>query len=387
MSAFNYQELPTFDTFSDLCDVNHYHEIGDDWWVIITDIQGSTKAIQEGRYKDVNLIGAASIMAILNVVRPVEVPYVFGGDGATICVPDSLIEQVKPALRASKRMSEQQFGLGLRLGIVPVSVVHEAGKSIRIAKFKASEHYAQAMFDGDGLQYAEALVKDPDDTQYCLSDDPNDPCDGDFSGLECRWQDITSPHGEMHAILISARSDDEKERRIIYQRVIDELNRIYPGDGSGSPVTQAHLKLSNDKKQLSGECKVRTYGKSSFGAWLYYKTLPWIVKVGKAVMNLGLGHWKQYRATLIANTDYRKFDEMLRLVLAGSTEQRLKLEAFLEEEYQDGCVFYGIHYCESALMTCIIFQYHNNHVHFIDGNNGGYAMAAKQLKGQMKDQA
>ncbi len=387
MSSFNYAQLNSFSAFGELSNSEHYHELSADWWVIITDIQGSTKAIQEGRYKDVNLIGAASIMAILNAVRPLEIPYVFGGDGATVCVPDSHIDQVKPALRAAKRMSEEQFGLGLRLGLVPVSRIQEAGKHVRIAKFQASAHYAQAMFDGNGLCFAEALVKDPNDTRYCLSDEPDDPCAGDFSGLECRWQNIASPKGEMHSILIAAREGALESVQECYQRIINTLNEIYPDEADTSPVTEKHLRLSTSKQQLSGEAQVRTHAQSAWHRRLYTLTLPWIVRIGKMIMALGLGHWRHYRKDLIANTDYRKFDEMLRMVLAGSAEQRAQLRRFLEDEYAAGHIYYGLHYSECALMTCVIFQYHNNHVHFIDGADGGYAMAAKGLKAQMKGDA
>ena len=41
-----------------------YAEIPDDYLVVITDIEGSTRAIEAGRYKDVNLLGVAGIEAI-----------------------------------------------------------------------------------------------------------------------------------------------------------------------------------------------------------------------------------------------------------------------------------------------------------------------------------
>lgn len=382
--SFDYAALKPFDAFEELCNPEHYHELSDDWWVIVTDIQGSTRAIQEGRYKDVNLIGAASIMALLNAVKPLDIPYVFGGDGATVCVPDSVIEEVKPTLRAARDMSEQQFGLGLRLGLVPMSVIHAAGKSVRIARFQVSPHYAQAMFDGDGLSYAEMLIKDPENDNYRIADDDREPADGDFSGLECRWQHITSPKGEMHAILVASQSHDPEQRRQCFQYVLQQLKLIYPDETDTSPVTQEHLKLTTDKKLLAGESKVRGFGKSRFGAWLYRSLLPGIVRIGQFIMRFGIGKWGQYRADLIANSDYRKFDEMLRMVMVGSSEQRQKLETCLEAAHQRGELYYGIHHADAALMTCIIFNYHQSHVHFIDGANGGYAMAARQLKAQIR---
>jgi hypothetical protein len=36
-------------------------------------------------------------------------------------------------------------------------------------------------------------------------------------------------------------------------------------------------------------------------------------------------------------------------------------------------------------MTCVVFSLQReNHVHFIDGNDGGYALAALQFKQQVK---
>jgi hypothetical protein len=37
-----------------------------------------------------------------------------------------------------------------------------------------------------------------------------------------------------------------------------------------------------------------------------------------------------------------------------------------------------------ALLTCIVFSYNGNHVHFVDGSDGGYALAARSLKAQLK---
>ncbi len=58
-----YAEIKSFSNFSQVADVGHYVTAPDDWYVVIADIQGSTRAISEGRYKQVNMIGAACINA------------------------------------------------------------------------------------------------------------------------------------------------------------------------------------------------------------------------------------------------------------------------------------------------------------------------------------
>ena len=87
---------------------------------------------------------------------------------------------------------------------------------------------------------------------------------------------------------------------------------------------------------------------------------------------------------MIVNTDYRKFDEFLRMVISGSKHQRHKLRAKLQQYHEHGEIAFGIHTSKSSLITCIVTDYDKNHVHFLDGANGGYAMAARELKQQVK---
>ena len=43
-----------------------------------------------------------------------------------------------------------------------------------------------------------------------------------------------------------------------------------------------------------------------------------------------------------------------------------------------------MHKSREALVTCIVFSYNGSHVHFVDGSDGGYAMAARDLKARRK---
>ena len=80
-----------------------------DWWMVIADVIGSTKAIEQGAYKKVNTIGVACIAAVVNVDLSVEIPFVFGGDGATFAIPDSLRERVEIALRGAQQLVQNSF--------------------------------------------------------------------------------------------------------------------------------------------------------------------------------------------------------------------------------------------------------------------------------------
>ena len=94
--------------------------------------------------------------------------------------------------------------------------------------------------------------------------------------------------------------------------------------------------------------------------------------------------WGGYKHRLVANTDYRKCDETLRMVLSGSSVQRRELTGYLTQLRLDGRIVFGIHASPGALLTCVISDYGANHVHFLDGSQGGYAMAAKELKAQLR---
>ncbi|MBN34397.1 MAG: hypothetical protein CMM46_06400 [Rhodospirillaceae bacterium] len=89
----------------------------------------------------------------------------------------------------------------------------------------------------------------------------------------------------------------------------------------------------------------------------------------------------KHRAELRTNTDFRKFDDVLRTVLDVTAEQAEAVDAYLEPDYQQGHLIYGVHTTGAALMACLVFSLEQSeHVHFIDGSDGGFAMAAVGFK-------
>ena len=73
-----YEQLEGFAEFSQFTQLKWYRPLPSTWFVLITDVKGSTAAIEEGLYREVNSLGAASIVVLLNAVAPIRVPYVFG---------------------------------------------------------------------------------------------------------------------------------------------------------------------------------------------------------------------------------------------------------------------------------------------------------------------
>jgi hypothetical protein len=64
-----------------------------------------------------------------------------------------------------------------------------------------------------------------------------------------------------------------------------------------------------------------------------------------------------------------------------SPDAAARLRAILDEAAAAGVVRYGLHMQDAALMTCVVPSVlTSDHMHFVDGADGGYASAARQLR-------
>ena len=380
-TRYFYSDLPVLTDFVRITNHDNFVAVPDDWLIVITDVVGSTRAIEQGRYKDVNLLGACSIVSVLNIADEVDVPFVFGGDGASLLIPPTLLGETTRSLRAIQTLAKEEFSLSLRVGIVPVWVAVNAGHPVDIAKLEISRNYRQAVFMGGGLTYATELIKNPATTDLYMLDLTSSSSPANLSGLECRWQDIPSRHGETVSLLVLATQNEE------YRDVIEQIQLIYGAGDRHNPITRDHLSLSFSPSTLSKETKVR----ASTNHWLsklrylikiqFENLLGWIFM--KFKLNVCGTDWSKYQDVVAAATDYRKFDDMLRMVIAGDALQRENLTDYLEQKYRSGKLVYGLHVSDRALLTCLVFDRNGRQVHFVDGADGGYAMAAKEMRARM----
>jgi len=162
--------LAPIQEFGALADLNSFSSVPEDWRMYCCDVVNSTKAIEAGRYKVVNMAGAACIMAAINAADDQGIAFVFGGDGATIAAPSSVGPAIDCALAKTRRMSREQFKLDLRVGAVPVSEIRRRGADVRIAMLELSPGNRTALFCGGGANLTEVLVKGDRDGQFLLSD-------------------------------------------------------------------------------------------------------------------------------------------------------------------------------------------------------------------------
>jgi hypothetical protein len=105
---------------------------------------------------------------------------------------------------------------------------------------------------------------------------------------------------------------------------------------------------------------------------------------GRIAIWFKIGQWGEYKDFVVGATDNEKFDDTLRMIISGTRQQGNELRDYLEALHVQGILAYGVHSSSHCLMTCIVFDHFGRQVHFIDGADGGYALAALQMKEQLK---
>src|SRR5436190_21134734 len=351
-----YHDLPALESFAETIETARHAQVPGDWWIVVADVIGATKAIEEGAYKKVNTVGVACIAAVVNVDRSVEMPFVFGGDGATFAVPGSLRERVIPALREAQRLARQSFDLLLRVGMVRVSSLLDSGLSVRLAKIRLSPNVTQPTFSGRGWEEAERVVKDPLAHGVLRVQEHEGLCEGSFEGFECRWQGVPSFNDHKLALLVAAVSSDADVNLASYRKVSDKIAQIYGDISSYHPLRAEHMRLSFNPRQLGHEWRVRSSRLSLWGRVKYFARMVLLNLAGVYLfarkMDTKTVRWSRYIGELVENSDFRKFDGMLRMVMDGSEAQYRDLQDYLEGQHREGRLIYGMHKSSEALLTC-----------------------------------
>ena len=379
-----YSDLPAFADFREVTDLGHYQALPDDWTLIVSDVVESTKAIKRGEYKNVNMVGAAFLTAVINVSEGVSLPFVFGGDGGLVAVPPGLVNSACEEARKLQAVCFELFGLSLRTAAIPVAALRTAGADILVGKYHLSEGNTLAMFAGHGPALADEWLKaDAQSNGYALlpHEDNEHP---DLQGLSCRWEPLKARNGVMLTTIVLPCRAHAAET---LQATTDTIAEIL-GDqiSSFAPAHDATLKFRFPPTGLPLEIAAGARQSKGFrrSVWIYVTALLqyFCERFG---LRVGDYNGATYRAELKANTDYRKYDGALRMVLDVTPQQAADIESFLELEHRAGKVVYGTWKADQAMMTCLLFSLsESKHVHFIDGADGGYAMAASDLKQRMK---
>ena len=227
-TLYFYRDLHVLPSFEEAANSSLHAKIPDDWFVIVADIAGSTQAIENGRYKDVNTVGAATIMAVINVNRAIEIPFIFGGDGATLAVPFSMEHGAREALLGAKDMARDGFNLDLRVGMIPARDLYKQDLWLGVSKYKHSAKITQTSLSGFGWGWAESVLKHSETrSQYEVLPSDTVTAKADFTGFECRWKPVKSRKDFKLAIIAQSVSRNSNEHAAIYAKILKKVSDVY----------------------------------------------------------------------------------------------------------------------------------------------------------------
>jgi hypothetical protein len=385
-SGLFYDDLAPFHDFAEFVEFDAYEPVPDDWVVMISDVQGSTRAIENGRYKDVNMVGAASITAVLNACGGIAVPFVFGGDGGTLVVPSSLRKAAGNALIGLQAMSRATFGLSLRVGAVPVAELRVKGADVRVRKYELSVGNYLAMFAGGGLELCDSLLKSAPPGSPYLLEARSEMAAPNLEGLSCRWEPLTPRSGRMMTLMVQGTNSDPDGESALLGAVVRDISDILGHRLQDSaPASVQSMTFRWPPRGLELEARA-TAGRQTFRGRYLAVLASSLIQAWCEGFDRRAGPYNApvYRDELRSNTDFRKYDGILRVVLDVSESQAESIEKYLKREHDAGRLVYGAQVADSALMTCLVFSLEQSeHVHFIDGSDGGFARAALAFKSRL----
>lgn len=370
-----YTRLPVNEIpLAELLEESHlFFRVPADWSVVITDVKNSTGWIRDGKHETVNLVATGSIIAVLNIAfkQQVQLPYFFGGDGATFLVPPLLKKEILCALEIHREQTRENFGFHLRVGAVPVSSLYDAGAGLSLTKLRVSPLFVIPVVLGDGLSEAERLIKGDG---YRLDLEKSGAYELDLSGMQCRWDKIKPPENLQEIVSLIVTSTSTELQGKAFGRVIRLVDRIYGQPATRRPITVTRLRLRATLGQLLLEMRTRFGGRNL----LYLLRTRLTTLLGPLYFKTKWG--RRYLDNVVAMSDTLVMDGRINTVISGSSTQREALTQALDQLEHEGLIHYGIWVSAESVISCYVKNMNDNHVHFVDGAGGGYTQAATELK-------
>jgi hypothetical protein len=356
-----------------LADETNFRTVPKSWHVIVTDIRNSTAAILEGRHETVNFLATGSIVTVLNIAYKmgIEVPFFFGGDGATFIVPACAISAIMRGLVLYKANTLNNFGLEIRTGTMPVAQIYESGFQLHIAKFNISEFFFIPVLLGNGLNYTEKIVKGED---YLLDGYNLIEEELDLSGMQCRWDRIPPPSNQEEVVTLLILARNGTRQSYVFKTIMDAIDQLYGSLKERQPISVKKLRLKTSFKRLKTEMLVR------IAKFRFLELLQSALTTMYSYLYLTTGEGKKYLERLVAMSDTLVIDGRINTVISGSIRQRELLEEILNKLESQNMIFYGIHVSAASIMSCYVRNMDDGHIHFVDGSEGGYTQAARMLK-------
>ncbi|NND06537.1 MAG: DUF3095 family protein [Saprospiraceae bacterium] len=359
-----------------LTHTDDFRSVPSSWYVVITDIVNSTRGISEGRHQEINLIATGSIIAVLNLAakHATSIPFFFGGDGATFLIPKELHKPVLRSLEIHRENTLRNFELELRVGSMQVADLENYGNQFRIARFRVNEQLYIPIVLGGGLREVERIIK-----SRVSNSTPEAGHTLDLSGMECRWDRIRPPQhkDEVVALLVDATNLDTSG--LVFSQVVKLIEEVYGPFASRHPISATKLHIKSSLGTIKTEMQVKLGGFD-----LMYLIKNWLYTlIGKTYYGREENS-RNYMQALVQLSDILVIDGRINTIISGTNNQRIQLINRLAQLEEDGKILFGYHTSEESIMSCYVRNRKDQHLHFIDGGDGGYTQASKMLKKKIK---
>ena len=359
-----------------LGDDTYFVDVPKSWHVVVVDILNSTSAVNAGNHHQVNLTATGAIISVLNAIRKVkrsnEIPYFFGGDGATFIVPSSFLNKIIHVLENYRIHIKRKIDLVLRVGEIPVSKLIESEVQLKIAKHRLTDKLSIPIVLGDGLKVAESMIKSSFKEEETTAFDETLL---NLEGMECRWDQILPDQQQTKVVCLLLDASLEKDQRNVYKKVLAQMDEEFGKFENRQPIKSNNLKLDPNPTKVWEEMKIRLTSTS----WMYFFKSWLKSNFGRIYLNL-TSSGKQYLNQIEQLSHTFMLDGMINTVFTAEQKSIDRFIAFLDEMERDKKLIYGIHVTHASVMSCYVLDRRTTHSHFVDGTEGGYTSAAKMFK-------
>ena len=374
-----YEYLPVFRDFTQVADEACFAPMPDDWVVGVADVQQSTEGHSPEPLQGREHGGRGGDRLGRQCAEEPRLPLRLRRRRRELC---GAACRCRP--RPASAGGDRDLGQGRPRSQTCGSEWFRSPTSARKAATFASrdtfrrDTISIAMFSGGGMAWADAAMKRGE-----IALPPAPPgSHPDLSGLSCRYELIPSQRGQVLSLVVvpgpDARGDD-------FRAVVEAVTRIVEKTPDASrPLTGAGLRLKWPPQGYDLEARAsRRAGESirarkAQGAGGDVSLLPHHAELvcQSAASCLRSTRSSSSRIRISASSTIR-----CAWCSIARRNWSAEIENYLKSAAAKGVVRYGMHRQDAAMMTCFTPSPINpKHVHFIDGAQGGYALAAAALK-------
>ncbi|MDO1511197.1 DUF3095 family protein [Maribacter confluentis] len=353
-----------------------FSTIPNSWHVVVVDVENSTQAVEEGKHHQINLTATGAIISVLNTVRKkkknIEIPYFFGGDGATFLLPDMLLLEIITVLKNYSLHIKKNTNLLLRVGHISTEELVSEKTCIKILKHQLTPQLTIPIVLGNGLKKAEAIIKRTFVAQTNTNFKKNLL---NLEGMQCRWEQISPVQLQKKVVCLLLDVADENQQSAIYKDVLTQMNLLFGTFNKRQPIRSNSLKLDFRLGKILEEMKISISNKS-----LIYVFKHWIQTLfGKVYFNFSK-EGKRYLTQIGQLSHTFMLDGTINTIFTAEQSKINEFISYLDQLEAAQKIIYGIHVTHASVMSCYVLDRKTKHAHFVDGTEGGYTSAAKMFK-------